>query len=235
MSATISQQTLPQKAADAIIRLIRTQNYAAGTKLPNEYELSRMLNVSRNTVREAIKLLVSRNILEVRRGAGTFVSDKQGLGDDPLGLSMIVDQPRLYRDLMQVRLLTEPKCAAFAAQYATPEDIGKLQLLVSEPEDLLHNNTLNTVNDAAFHLHISHCSGNMVLYNINTAIYNRLTQQDAPIAVSGKKQLLTDHLRIFQAIRRHDSCGAYDAMLAHLMHHQEQLPEDGFPLSDQMD
>ena len=50
MSATISQQTLPQKAADAIIRLIRTQNYAAGTKLPNEYELSRMLNVSRNTV-----------------------------------------------------------------------------------------------------------------------------------------------------------------------------------------
>ncbi|MGN0295495.1 MAG: FadR/GntR family transcriptional regulator [Lachnospiraceae bacterium] len=226
MSTTTSQQTLPQKAADAIIRLIRTDNYAAGTKLPNEYELSRMLNVSRNTVREAIKLLVSRNILEVRRGAGTFVSDKQGLGDDPLGLSMIVDQPRLYRDVLQVCLLTEPKCAAFAAQYATPEDIEKLQLLITELEDLLHKNTSVTVNDAAFHLHISHCSGNIILYNINTAIYNRLTRQEAPAALSEIKQMLTDHLRIFQAIRQHDSCGAYDAMLAHLLHHQDQLQEN---------
>ena len=136
MSTTTSQQTLPQKAADAIIRLIQTENYATGTKLPNEYELSRMLNVSRNTVREAIKLLVSRNILEVRRGAGTFVSEKQGLGDDPLGLTMIVDQSHLNQDLMQVCLLIEPKSAALAAQYITAEDIEKLQLLNQELESM---------------------------------------------------------------------------------------------------
>ena len=109
MSATTEQQTLPQKAADAIIRLIQTENYAAGTKLPNEYELSRMLQVSRNTVREAIKLLVSRNILEVRRGAGTFVSNKHGLGDDPLGLSMITDQPRMIHEIMQICYLINPE------------------------------------------------------------------------------------------------------------------------------
>lgn len=232
MSTTRSQQTLPQKAADAIIRLIQTENYTAGTKLPNEYELSHMLNVSRNTVREAIKLLVSRNILEVRRGAGTFVSDKQGLGDDPLGLSMIVDQSRLYRDLMQVRLLTEPKCAAFAAQYATSEDIGKLQHLVSELEKLLSKNALYTVNDAAFHLCISQCSGNMILYNINTAIYNKLTQQDTLNRISDNLQLFNDHLRILQAIQLHDSCGAYDAMLSHLMHHQDQLSNADITLSE---
>lgn len=231
MSTTTSQQTLPQKAADAIIRLIQTENFTAGTKLPNEYELSHMLNVSRNTVREAIKLLVSRNILEVRRGAGTFVSDKQGLGDDPLGLSMIVDQPRLYRDLLQVCLLTEPKCAAFAVQYATSEDIGKLHLLVSELKELLLKNTLHTGNDAAFHLCISHCSGNMILHNINTAIYNKLVQQETPNSSAEKLQLFNDHLRILQAIELHDSCGAYDAMLSHLMHHQEHLPNADILLS----
>lgn len=121
MSSTTSRQTLPQKAADAIIRLIQVENYAAGTKLPNEYDLSRMLKVSRNTVREAIKLLVSRNILEVRRGAGTFVSDKHGLGDDPLGLSMITDSLHVLEEIIQLCFLIEPRSAALAAQYATEE------------------------------------------------------------------------------------------------------------------
>lgn len=225
MSTTIPQQTLPQKAADAIIRLIQAENYATGSKLPNEYELSRMLNVSRNTVREAIKLLVSRNILEVRRGAGTFVSEKQGLGDDPLGLSMIVDQLHLQQDLVQVCLLIEPKSAAFAAQYATPEEIEKLQLLIAELEELCHTNSSCVENDAVFHLQIAHCSRNMILYNINTAIYNKLAQQKSTGGIQMKSHILADHLRIFNAIQAHDSCGAYDAMLSHLLHHQEQLPD----------
>ena len=224
MSTTKSQQTLPQKAADAIIRLIQAENYATGSKLPNEYELSRMLNVSRNTVREAIKLLVSRNILEVRRGAGTFVSEKQGLGDDPLGLSMIVDQFHLQQDLVQVCLLIEPKSAAFAAQYASPEEIEKLKLLTAELEKLLRTGDPCMANDAAFHLHIAHCSRNMILYNINTAIYNKLAQQESAGEFFMESHILTDHLRIFNAIQSHDSCGAYDAMLSHLLRHQEHLP-----------
>lgn len=223
MSTTTSQQTLPQKAADAIIRLIQTENYATGTKLPNEYELSRMLNVSRNTVREAIKLLVSRNILEVRRGAGTFVSEKQGLGDDPLGLTMIVDQSHLNQDLMQVCLLIEPKSAALAAQYITAEDIEKLQLLNQELESLFHAGCSGIVNDAAFHLYIARCSRNMILYNINTAIYNNLIQRGTDTADPVDLRLLSDHQRIFRAIQAHDSCGAYDAMLSHLLYHREQL------------
>lgn len=223
MSTTKSQQTLPQKAADAIIRLVQTENYITGTKLPNEYELSRMLNVSRNTVREAIKLLVSRNILEVRRGAGTFVSEKHGLSDDPLGLSMIVDQLRLYHDLIQVCLLIEPKGAALAAQNATPEDTEKLKLLTFQMEELCHTDSSCAVNDASFHLHIARCSNNMVLYNINTAISGKLIEQEADNGISADPRVLDDHKRIFHAIQTHNSCEAYDAMLSHLLHHREQL------------
>lgn len=224
MSITTSQQTLPQKAADAIIRLIQAENYTAGTKLPNEYELSRMLNVSRNTIREAIKLLVSRNILEVRRGAGTFVSEKHGLGDDPLGLSMITDSLRMFEDMLQLCFLIEPKSAALAAQYATKEDILKLCSLISELEILQQENHYSVHNDAAFHLQIAHCSNNTIIFNISTALYDCLIHHEDPVACVSSN-LLKDHRRICQAIQNHNACQAYDAMMVHLLHRQELLQE----------
>lgn len=221
MSSTTSRQTLPQKAADDIIRLIQAENYAAGTKLPNEYDLSRMLKVSRNTVREAIKLLVSRNVLEVRRGAGTFVSDKHGLGDDPLGLSMITDPLHVLEEIIQLCFLIEPRSAALAAQYATEEEIHKLTALLSEPEaSQPESGSIHT--DAEFHLQIAHCSRNTIICNIGTALYDYIMQRNL-FAACTNSCLLNDHRRICQAIEERNACQAYDAMMAHLLHQQEAL------------
>ena len=74
-----------------IIKIIKENYMQPGDKLKNEYELAELLNVSRGTIREAIKSLISRNILEVRQGAGTFVSNKNGVPEDPLGLTFISD------------------------------------------------------------------------------------------------------------------------------------------------
>lgn len=224
MNTSTSQQTLPQKAADAIIRLIQTENYTAGTKLPNEYELSHMLKVSRNTVREAIKLLVSRNILEVRRGAGTFVSDKHGLGDDPLGLSMITDPLRMMNEMIQICVLIEPKSAALAAQYATKDDIQKLCTLLSKLEMIQQNDTIAAHNDAEFHLHIAYCCNNTIIYNISKALYDCISRR-IDCAIGTCNSMLSDHRRIYQAIESRDSCLAHDAMLIHLLHQQEYLQQ----------
>ena len=64
---------------------IITNDIQRGEKLPNEFELAESLNVGRGTIREAVKLLVSRNILEIRRGKGTFVAQEPGVADDPYG------------------------------------------------------------------------------------------------------------------------------------------------------
>ena len=69
-------------ASDKIIKLIVDDNLKIGDRLPNEYELADKLGVGRSTVREAIKALVSRNILEINRGSGTFI--KCGVAEDPL-------------------------------------------------------------------------------------------------------------------------------------------------------
>ena len=68
-----SGKSLAEQVADRISDMIREQALTAGEKLPNEFELASLLNVGRGTVREAVKLLVSRSVLEIRRGKGTFV------------------------------------------------------------------------------------------------------------------------------------------------------------------
>ena len=60
-----------QRTADAILRFIAEQGLQPGGRLPNESELSRRLEVGRGTVREAMKLLASRNIVTIRQGSGT--------------------------------------------------------------------------------------------------------------------------------------------------------------------
>ena len=85
---TLSQEEkgLPQKISDDIIALILEENLKPGDKLPNETILSQRLDVGRSSLREAMKLLASRNIVTVRQGSGTYIAASPGMVEDPLGL-----------------------------------------------------------------------------------------------------------------------------------------------------
>jgi DNA-binding FadR family transcriptional regulator len=77
-----------------------------------------------------VKALVSRNIFEVRRGAGTFiVGERIGVSPDPLGFTFIKDKRKLIEDLMEVRIMIEPRIASFAAASASPEDMQVMRRL----------------------------------------------------------------------------------------------------------
>lgn len=86
----IQKQLLSEKIAENIGKSIVAGFYKIGDQMPNEMELSEELGISRATLREAIKILISQNVLEVRRGIGTFVSHTPGLCTDPLGLDYIL-------------------------------------------------------------------------------------------------------------------------------------------------
>ena len=73
-----NDKSLPELVAGQITGLIADNEYKKGEKLPNEFQLAQSLNVGRGTIREAIKILVSKNIVEIRRGLGTFVAEKPG-------------------------------------------------------------------------------------------------------------------------------------------------------------
>ena len=97
---------LSERTADRLYELIMDERqFAPGSKLPNENELSEALHVSRTTLREAISFLVAQQVLEIRRGKGTFVVEN--LPDsvmDLTALSSLRSQVRA-RDLFEMRLI----------------------------------------------------------------------------------------------------------------------------------
>mgnify|MGYP000615214822 FL=1 len=113
------------KISDDIIALILEENLKPGDKLPNETILSQRLDVGRSSLREAMKLLASRNIVTVRQGSGTYIAASPGMVEDPLGFIFIDNKQKLVQDLLEVRFLLEPSIAAMAATRADEKDIKK--------------------------------------------------------------------------------------------------------------
>ena len=86
----MEKQTLGEKTAQMLLEMIQKEGFGPGDKLPTEAELVESLGVGRNTVREALRILMSRNIVTIRQGSGTFISEKKGVVDDPLGFSCLL-------------------------------------------------------------------------------------------------------------------------------------------------
>ena len=142
---------LSDEIADIILRRIMDGEYSPGTKIPNEFELAEELNVGRGTVREAVKTLVSRNILVIKRGNGTYVAEHPGQVDDPLGFAFSPDKFRLANELCEVRLILEPEIAALAAERATVQDIKKIQKYCDEAAEAIRTGLNHTDADIKFH------------------------------------------------------------------------------------
>lgn len=214
---------LAEQIAERLKEYIISQDLQAGDKLPTENTLTERMNVGRSTIREAIKLLASRNILEVRHGAGTFVSENVGVSDDPLGLSFIRDKQKLSRDLLEVRMIIEPPIAALAAKNATDEDIAELERLYNEVERLILAGESYLEMDMLFHQKIAEASKNLVVPNLSPLINQAV---DLFTSRTGRKltqETIETHRSVLEAIRAHDGVWAQDAMVLHLIYNRNYL------------
>lgn len=222
-------RTLAEQAAERLIDLIRQNRYVPGDKLPTETELSELLEVGRNTVREAVRILVSRNIVTVRQGSGTFISEKQGVADDPFGFSLVEDRRKLTKELIQVRVMLEPQIAALAAQNAEKEDIEKLQEILLEVERLIDAKEDYSEQDVAFHAQIANCAHNSVMSNLVPVISRGVFVFAKEVKSTEYKQTLISHRAIFRAIQNHQPVEAERAMQYHLLYNENRyLEEEGF-------
>ena len=98
-----TEKSLPEKLSDDIIAYILEEQLQPNDKLPNESVLSEKMGAGRSSIREAMKLLASRNIVTIRQGSGTYVAASPGVVDDPLGFTFIDDKKKLTLDLLDVR------------------------------------------------------------------------------------------------------------------------------------
>lgn len=223
-----TSKLLPELISEEIEKMVVRQEFKPGDRLPSENELAQRLGVGRSTVREAIKALVSRNILEVHRGSGTFVCEQTGLVQDPLGLRFQPDKKRLGLDLCEVRLMIEPEIAALAAQKATEEEILQMQELCEAIEEKVRRNENYGQLDQQLHTLWAECSRNSIMPNL-VPIFN----QAIPLFIDITRrtlqiQSLQTHQAVVAAIRARDPEAARRAMHAHLEDNRriiEALPE----------
>lgn len=214
---------LAEQVADHIVNDIVDNEMEAGAKLPNEFELAERIGVGRSTVREAIKILVSRNIVEIRRGAGTFVSEQQGMVQDPLGLAFVKDKTNLAMDLLNVRLMLEPEIARMAAEHATREQVEELLRQCGKVEDLIHQGINHMEEDIILHRMIASCSGNVVVEKLVPVINSSIAVFVNITSGKLKRETIETHREVVEAIARGDGDGAKCSMNMHLLYNRRAI------------
>lgn len=220
-----SSKSLPEQTADAIMKLIIDKKLEAGTKIPNEFEIAKLFNVGRSTVREAVRLLVSRHILIVKRGSGTFVADRTGISDDPLGLSFEDDKMKVALDLIDVRLMLEPEIAALAAIKSTDEEAEAIMRQCKVVEQCYELEANHIFEDVRFHEMIAQSTKNRVVGKIVPIINSSV---DVILDITKnllKDQIIDTHREVANAILLHDPFTAKLAMTMHLTHNRRKLVE----------
>ena len=126
MSDSIYRTKLCEDVADRIIEHIRSQQWAVGMRLPSEPELAALFDVSRATVRSAVKSLQLTGVLRSRSGSGTYVADSAPVVLETKELATVMADPQNLPSLVQARYILEPQLAALAAKNATADEIAQL-------------------------------------------------------------------------------------------------------------
>ena len=208
---------LAQIAADHITDYILENDLKGGDKLPSESELMSALNVGRGTIREAIKILVSNHVVEIRRGIGTFVCENMGVSDDPLGFKYMEDKNKLLMDSLELRLIIEPSIAAKAATQASNHQIEELERLCQLIEERIHEGKDYLEEDMHFHSKIAESSNNLVVSNLLPIIHGSIEMLIKTNKKALVKETIVTHRKITLAIKNHDEKAAYEAMQEHLL------------------
>lgn len=196
---------LSHKIADNIKDLIKDKKLQPEDKLPNELELAEELNVSRSTIREAIKILVSNNILQVKRGKGTFVSENPGIIKDPLGVTFMNEQD-LHHYLFETRLIIEPEIVALAVDRINDHQLIELETAFEKMKDKIIKKEDHTQWDKKFHNIIAESTGNPIVQRIIPIISDSITEGYKRTKKRPKSGeiVLTNHQKLLEAIKEKD-------------------------------
>lgn len=216
----MEKKNLSQQTADRLYNIIAVERrLAPGEKLPNEVDLARELGVSRTTLREAIHALASRNILEVHRGRGTFVSPQVEHIND-FGFSDLDRVKGQLRDLFELRRIFEPSAARLACRRATPEEMAEILHCGDRVDQCIRRGEDRTQADREFHAAIVRATHNEFMMRLLPVINQAV--EAAVITGEHKEQLAEDtrrdHALIMDFFRKRDAAGAEHAMAIH-MHH----------------
>lgn len=215
MKTSLAQQT----AQRLYNQIVAEQRLAPGDKLPNELDWSRELGVSRATLREAIRTLTAQGVLEVRRGRGTFVSERVREIED-FGFNRLDRLRGQLRDLFELREIFEPQAARLACRRAAEGELAEILACGAEVERCIRAGEDRTESDRAFHTAIVRATHNEFLLRllpmIHQAVETAVTAGEHADRLA--EDTLRDHALLMEFFRLRDEEGAEHAMAIHIHH-----------------
>ncbi len=219
--ATVQRQPkLADQVADAISGQIAQGRLLAGEKLPAERQLCEQFGVSRTAVREAVRSLEAKGLLEVRSGGGTWVRHASAApASELLGLAMQVSGAGVtWAHVLEARRLLEVEIAGMAAARRTERDLAALREAIEEMRARRGEPEGWSQADVRFHDTLAVASGNPLMPMLLGAMQDALldARRQAHRLPGTPANALTHHVAVFAAVETGDAAAARRAMQAHL-------------------
>jgi GntR family transcriptional repressor for pyruvate dehydrogenase complex len=225
MYKIVQSSRLYEQIVKQIEESIERGDLKAGDQLPAERELALQFGVSRTAVREAVKTLSEKGLVEAYPGRGTFITSETANSIRLTFDRMIKAGPRdgtLH--LVEVREILEPEIAALAAKRVSEENLDELRDAIEIMDSAKSDPNSFIEADLDFHLALAEAAANPLILSLIDSIVGVLREQRISIfkVEGGPDRGQYHHKRILEAIENHDSAGAREAMRAHL----RQVRED---------
>ncbi len=210
---------LSDQIVQEIRQLILKKGFKPGDKFYSENELTELLQVSRSSVREAVRLLEVTGQVTVRHGKGIFISDPGLFASEAFG-AWLRDNETSVSEHFEIRLIIDPKAAAYAAAKADPADIAKLEAICFEFKNMSDtDNPAGMISiDEQFHLQLAKSTKNRTLYMMMKTMTQALPEGwISSLHVPGRiGKTVFEHQAVVDAIKAGDAVSAERLMVEHL-------------------
>jgi DNA-binding FadR family transcriptional regulator len=215
--------SLAHALTEELVERIVQGRYVPGSPVPRELALCEEFGVSRTVVREAVKMLQEKGLVQVRQGAGTIVTPpvRWNMLDAQILAASIAEDDTLavLDDVVVTRRLLESDMANMAARRATDEVVARLRQLVDEMDELVGDPATYADHDRAFHDVVMQTSGNRIARAVVRSLESQVIRTARYLGRTERALCVASnrgHRRIYEHIAAHDPAGAADAMFTHI-------------------
>ena len=225
----VSRELLYIKIMEAIHSYITANDLKAGDRLPSERELAAVFQTSRNSIREAIRVLENQGMLEVRTGLGVFLKERD---DAPDAISIRVIKSN-FREIQEITHALETSCLRRAVERGTAAQKQQLLLLAQKLCEYAENGRFSEQTDHAFHIKLAEMSGNAAMTQMVGKLreevfgqYWRCLDYDRSLSL----ETVANHRELARAILAGDEPRAQAEMRVisdHTLHIMDSVAEPG--------